>query len=73
MAKEMETMEENMGEDTSMEMTPEEKVSDFATVVADKAKMVASGELDVEAFVADLMTELEAMQAMMQAPEASRQ
>lgn len=60
----METTEENVGEVETEETTPEEKVTDFATAIADSAKKVASGEMTAEDFIAESMTMLEDMKAM---------
>lgn len=56
----MEPEEKNEEMETE-ETTPQEKVAEFATSVADKAKMVESGEMSVEDFVAECMSTLEMM------------
>jgi len=64
--------EETNAEEMEMEETnPVEAVTDFATSVAEKAKMVEAGEMNVADFVAECMETLGAMEVAEPAPEVS--
>jgi len=67
----METEETNE-EEMEMEVTsPEESIAEFATSVADKAKMVEAGEMTVADFVSGCMETLGAIEVAGPAPEVS--
>lgn len=53
------------------EVTPEEQVKNIALDVADKAKMVESGEMTVADFVADIMEQLGNVEVAGESMEAS--
>ena len=62
---------EETNDEVETEVTPEEEVAEFASSVADKAKMVASGDITVADFVSECMDTLGSIEVAGEGAEVS--